>query len=130
MGKKFSIAVIGLMLLCTSQVWAGTSGNGAPQVAQTRFAFCYAGNVKIVYFSDIVTFSTTIASSFAAAKLAHAYGDYVTKTYGLPGFDRLRCVTADSNADVVAAKKTYGGMFGKAEIIEIEWAGPPSVVVM
>ena len=129
MSKKLSIVVIGLAALCTSQVWAGTSGNGweqrraaaglPPEGATTQYAFCYGGNVKVVYFNRIIT----LAPTTSAPNLAAAYGDYVKTTYGLPGVDRLRCVTANSNADALAEKERYRGMFGKAKIVEIEWAG-------
>ena len=129
MSKKNAILFMGLVMFCTSQVWAGTTGNGwdqrrsaaglPPEVAKTEYAFCYAGNVKVVYFNRVITMSPATS----APNLAAAFGNYVTATYGLPGVDRLRCVTANSNASAAAEKKRYRGMFGRAKIVQIEWAG-------
>lgn len=116
---KVSIAIFSLVVLCTSPVWAGTTGNGTPQQAKTQYAFCYGGNVKVVYFSQILT----LASTVNAANLGAAYGRYIVATYGLPGVDRQRCVTSDSSAGAAAEKQRYEGMFGTTKIIEIEWAG-------
>jgi hypothetical protein len=134
MGKKLAIAMFGLAALCTSQVLAGTLGNGAaqrraaaglpPEEAKTQYAFCYGGNVKVVYFNRIIT----LAPTTSAPNLAVAYGDYVKATYGLPGVDRLRCVTANSNADAAAEKGRYRGRFGRTKIVEIEWAGDSTSV--
>jgi len=117
--NKLSIAILSLMLLCTAQSWAGTTGNGTAQQAKTQYAFCYGGNVKVVYFSQVLTLAPTVS----APNLGGAYGRYIETTYGLPGIDRQRCVTSDSSAGAAAEKQRYKGMFGTTRIVEIEWAG-------
>jgi len=118
MRNKLSIAILSLMLLCTAQSWAGTTGNGTAQQAKTQYAFCYGGNVKVVYFSQVLTLAPTVS----APNLGGAYGRYIETTYGL-GIDRQRCVTSDSSAGAAAEKQRYKGMFGTTRIVEIEWAG-------
>jgi hypothetical protein len=122
MGKKLSIVIVGLASICASQSWAGSTGNGWAQPAETQYAFCYGGNVKVVYISGIIT----VASTASMPNLGVAYGDYVKTTYGLPGLDRQRCVTAGSIADATAEKQRYKQMFGTTKLVEIEWAGDSS----
>ena len=130
MSKKFAIMFFGLLVLYTSQSCAGTMGNGAAQRraaaglpplpgadAKTRYEFCYAGNPKVVYFTQIITVAPN-APGLGDVKYAH----YIQKTYGLPSIDRLRCVPSNSNADADAEKQRYEGMLGRTKLIEIKWA--------
>jgi hypothetical protein len=119
MGSRLSIAVLGLMVFCISHGWAGTTGNGSAAPATTQYAFCYAGNVNVVYFTQILT----LAPTANAPNLGVAYADYVKTTYGLPGIDRQRCVTSDSSAGAAAEKQRYKGMFGTTKLVETKWGG-------
>ena len=119
MSKQLAIAVFGLLALCASQGWAGTSGNGSPRPATGQFTFCYGGNVKVVYFTQVMP----LAPTMSAPNLGVSFGDYVKATYGLPTIDRERCVTGNTGADVAAERERYKGMFGKTKIVEINWAG-------
>ena len=131
MSKNFAMVVFGLLVLYASQGWAGSMGNGAaqrraaaglpPEAAktQTQYAFCYAGNPKVVYITQVIT----LPPAESAGNLGVTYRDFVKTKYGIPSIDRERCVTANSNADAAAEKQRYLGMFGRTKLIEIEWAG-------
>ena len=118
MSKKLAIAVFGLLALCASQGWAGTMRNGS-RPATAQFTFCYGGNVKVVYMTQVMP----LAPTMSAANLGVSFGEYVKATYGLPSIDRERCVAGNSGADLAAERERYKGMFGKTKIVEINWAG-------
>ena len=119
MSKKLAIEAFGLLVLCASQGWAGTSGNGSPRPATGQFTFCCGGNVKVVYFTQIMT----LAPTMNAPNLGISFGNYVKATSGLPSIDRERCVAGNSGADLAAERERYKGMFGKTKVVEINWAG-------
>jgi hypothetical protein len=118
MSKKFAIVVFVLLMFCALQGWAGTSGNGWVQPKVTKYVFCYAGNPKVVYFTQVVTVAPS-ATDLGDVEYAH----YIQKTYGLPAIDRMRCVPANSNADAVTEKQRYKEMLGKTKFIDIKWEG-------
>jgi hypothetical protein len=132
MGKKFAMVVFGLLVLFASQGWAGTLGNGAAQRraaaglpplpgpdAKTRYEFCYAGNPKVVYFTQVVTVAP------GAPGLGDiAYSHYIQKRYALPSIDRMRCVPANSGTDAEVEKERYKGMLGRTLLVDnIKWDG-------
>ena len=118
LGTRLWFAVFGLMMLCISPAGAGTTGNGTTP-STTQYAFCYAGNVNVVYFTQIMT----LAPTANAPNLGVAYADYVKSTYGMPGINRQRCVTSDSIAGAEAEKQRYKGMFGTTKLVETHWGG-------
>jgi hypothetical protein len=118
MRKGVAIAVFCLSALCASQGWAGTMRNGS-RPATAQFTFCYGGNVKVVYLTQVMP----LAPPMSAANLGISFGEYVKATYGLPSIDRERCVAGNSGADLAAERERYKGMFGKTKIVEINWAG-------
>lgn len=119
MSKKLGIAVFGSLALYASQGWAGTLGNGSPRPAPGPFTFCYGGNVKVVYLTQVMH----LAPTTSGPSLEVSFRDYVKATYGLPSIDRERCVTGNTGADLAAERERYKGMFGKTKIVEINWAG-------
>jgi hypothetical protein len=118
MNKKLAIAVFCLSALCASQGWAGTMRNGS-RPATGHFTFCYGGNVKVVYLTQVMP----LAPASSAASLDVSFREYVKATYGLPTIDRERCVTGNTEADVAAERQRDKGMFGETKIVEINWAG-------
>jgi hypothetical protein len=115
--RSLSLATFGLALACTSQIWAGTTGNGSAQ-RNGQYAFCYAGNVNVVYFTQVMT----LTPGESAPNLGVTYGDYVKKTYGLPSIDRERCVRAATSDAAAVEKQRYMGMLGTTKPVEIQWA--------
>ena len=120
--KKLSYATFGLVLACASQTLAGSTGNGWAQTSKSQYAFCYAGNPKVVYFSRVIT----LAPKVSAPNLGVAYATYVKTKYGLPSIDRQRCVTAGSSVAAEDEKHRYKGMFGTTRLIDTQWAGKSS----
>jgi hypothetical protein len=118
MSKRLALAVFGLVGLCASRGLAGTTGNGSRPVV-VQYTFCYGGNVKVVYLSQVMATPPNVS----APDLGNTYGECVKATYGLPGVDRVRCVTANTSADAAAARQQYKGMLGPGKIVEINWAG-------
>lgn len=118
MSQKFVIVFFGLLVLFTSKGWAGTSGNGSVQPKVTKYIFCYAGNPRVVYLTQVITVAPN-GPGLGEVK----YANYIQKTYGIPSIDRMRCVPANSKADAVAEKERYLGMFGRTKLIEIKWDG-------
>ena len=114
MNKELAIAVFCLSALYASQGWAGTMRNGS-HPATPQFTFCYGGNVKVVYLTQVMPLSPITS----AAK----FGEYVKAAYGLPSIDRERCVAGNSGADLAVERERYKGMFGKTKIVEINWVG-------
>lgn len=119
MSKQLAIAAFGLLALCSSQGWAGSAGNGSPRPAPGPFTFCYAGNVKVVYLTQVMH----LAPRTSAPSLEASFRDYVKATFGLPSIDRERCVAGNSGADLAAERERDKGMFGKTKIVEINWTG-------
>lgn len=117
--KKLSLATLGLALGCTSVVWAGSLGNGAAQ-RNGQYVFCYAGNPNVVYFTQVMT----VAPTASAPNLGVTYGDYVSKTYGLPSIDRERCVRAATSSDAANEKQRYIESLGTTKIVELQWTAP------
>ena len=125
MNNKFAIMVFMLVVLCTSKGWAGTSGNGwaqrggIPPEVKTKYVFCYAGNPKVVYFSQVVT-----VAPGAPGLDDIAYSHYIQKRYGLPAIDRMRCVPSNSGTDAAVEKQRYKEMSGKTMLVDnIKWEG-------
>lgn len=116
--RKLSLAALSLVLVCTSQSLAGTMGNGSAQ-RNGHYAFCYAGNPNVVYFTQVIT----LGQGVSAPNLGVQYGDYIKKTYGVPTIDRERCVTAATSDAATAEKQRYMGMLGTTKLVEIQWAG-------
>lgn len=116
--RKLPLAISGLVVVCTALSSAGTMGNGSAQ-RNGHYAFCYAGNVKVVYFTQVMTLTPGVTPP----NLGVAYGDYVKKTYGIPTIDRERCVTALTSAAAADAKQQYMGMFGTTKTVDIQWTG-------
>ena len=127
MSKKFVITVFGLVVLCASQVWAGSSGPGwasrltgaVNPPAKTHYAFCYARDPKVVYLTQVITLAPTVSTP----GLARPYANYIQTTYGESIYRMSRCIDANSNADALAEKQRYKESFGTTRLIEIEWAG-------
>ena len=121
MSKKSAMVVLGLLVLCAPQGWAGSMGNGAAQRASMAggYTFCYAGNSKVVYFTQVLR----ILPKANAPNLGVTYGSYIKKTYGLTDIDRQRCITAVSKADTEAVKERFKKTFSPANSIENEWGG-------
>lgn len=111
-----AIAMVGL--LCAAPAWAGSTGNGSPRPVG-QFVFCYGGNVKVVYMTQIMP----LAAQTDAPSLGVSFANYVKANYGIPSIDRQRCVTGFTNTDLAAARQSYMGMFGKTKIVEINWGG-------
>ena len=118
--KRLSLA-IALVLVCTAQSWAGTSGNGwtQTQTSKPRYVFCYAGNPNVVYFSRVIALAPKVTNT----DLKSAYASYVQATYGIPSIDRERCVIVDSSAGAEKEKNRYKELLGRARPIDTQWAG-------
>jgi hypothetical protein len=121
MGNKFSVGIIGLTLLCTSQALAGSSGNGWTPVAKTHYSFCFGGLQKTIYFSKVIVSAPTANRPV----LTGAFGSYLTKTFGATSNDGGQCITSEVMADTVNAKKQHEADFvaRKWKIVETDWAG-------
>jgi hypothetical protein len=121
MGNKFSVATIGLALLCTSQALGGASGNGTVPVAATHYSFCFGGLQKTIYFSNVIVSAPTPKRPLLNA----AFGSYLTKTFGATSNDGGQCITSEVMADTENAKKQREADFvaRKWKIVEITWAG-------
>ncbi len=128
MSKNLAIAVCGLALLCVSQSWAGSMGNGAaqrraafglpPQGATTNYVFCYGGNPHTVYFSPVFA----AASTRGIPSLSAAYGRYLTQMGYMA--DGGQCIHASASADASAAKRRQESEFRSGRnIIETTWSG-------
>lgn len=130
MRKNFAIAAtgFGLALLCASQSFAGTTGNGWSQSrataglpsggAQTQYVFCYGANPNTAYFSPVFT----AASTKSIPDLGVAYGHYLTQTgYRTNGG---QCIHAAASADASAEKmRRESELRAGRKIMEISWSG-------
>ena len=127
MGNRFSLALIGLVLVCTSQAWAGSSGNGWGQrngiapVAVAHYSYCFGGRPSKVYFSGVITSAPTVYKP----QLGGPFGKYLTQTYGFASNDGGQCVTSEVMADVVRAKQQREAEFVARTwtIVETDWVG-------
>jgi hypothetical protein len=121
MDNNYSVAIIGLSLLCISQALAGTTGNGTTPVAKTHYSYCFGGLRKTVYFSSVIE----TAPAVNEPDLNGPFGQYLTKTYGVGSNDGGQCMTSDVMADTVNAKKQREAEFvwKKWKIIETKWTG-------
>jgi|SRR5579864_472261 len=126
MGNTFSVAIIGLSLLCASQSWAGSMGNGADQrngtvpVAKTHYSFCFGGLRKTVYFSNVIE-----SISVNRPNLSSLFDAYLTKTFGVGSNDGGQCISSEVMADTANAKKQREAEFVTKtwKIVETKWAG-------
>lgn len=117
---KRALLALGLVLVCTSPIWAGTTGNGSAQW-NGQYGFCFAGNPNVVYFTQITTF----APAANVPNIGVAFGDYIKTTYKLPTVDRERCARAATSDEATAEKQRYIGTLGTTKSVEVHWT-PPS----
>lgn len=129
MSKIFAIAALGcgLAMLCASQSWAGSTGNGWSQRptaagvpaegAQTQYVFCYGANPKTAYFSSVFS----VASTRDMPGLGTAYDHYLTQMgYRTNGG---QCIHADATTLASAEKMRRESELRPRKIIETSWSG-------
>jgi hypothetical protein len=119
--KKFSIAIFGLAVLCTSPGWAGGTGNGEAQTAKAHYTYCFGGLQSTVYFTPVITSAPTVEKPDPGVP----FGAYLTKTYGVGSNNGGQCFSSEAMADIVSAKKQREAEFvyKKWKIVEVEWKG-------
>ena len=133
MGKKLSIAVCGLALLCASQVWAGGSGPGwasrqtgaqAPG-ANTYYTYCYAGDAPThtAYFSAVITSAPVADVRDIKGKSQVSFDTYL-KTVGARNSGAL-CIPNVVSANTMLGKKQREAdlVSEKWKIVETNWTG-------
>lgn len=126
MGNKLPIAVIGLALLCASQSWAGTAGNGWAQrngikpVPKTHYTYCMGGLPKTAYFSSVIVSAPTLNKP----DLDAPFGTYLTKTLAVRNNGGM-CYASDTMAGAVDGKKQREKelVWEKWKIVETKWKG-------
>jgi hypothetical protein len=133
MGKKLSIAIVGLTVLCASQGWAGGSGpgwatrlNGAQApAANTYYTYCYAGDAPThtAYFSAVITSAPAADGGDPKSKSQVAFDTYL-KTVGARNSGAL-CIPNVVSANTMLGKKQREAdlVSEKWKIVETNWTG-------
>lgn len=129
MSNKLAVVAIGVgvSLLCVSQSFAGSMGNGAAQRraafaahagdGTTQYVFCYGGNSHSVYFSSVFA----EASTRGPVSLSSAYSHYLTQMgYKASG----QCNHATTSAAASAAKvQQEDAVRSSRTVVETNWSG-------
>jgi hypothetical protein len=122
MDRKISIAIIGILILGVAPGWAGSMGRGASQRGGSSpetasYVFCFGGNPRSDYFSDVIA----LAPSAQRPNLGIAFGRYLTAA----GYrnDGGQCVHAQNRADAEAEMDRREDTFGTRKIVHTGWTG-------
>jgi hypothetical protein len=135
MVNKLAIAAFGLAVLCTSQVWAGSSGpgwasrlNGAQApvtAAKPYYTYCYAGDAPThtAYFSAVIT-SAPVADAREIKSKSQVSFDTYLKTVGARNSGAM-CIPNVVSASTMLGKKQREAdlVSEKWKIVETNWTG-------
>jgi len=133
MSKKLALTVFGLVMICTSQSWAGSSGPGyasrltgsqAP-AAKTYYTYCYGGDAPThtAYFSAVITSALAADIREIKSKSQVSFDAYL-KTVGARN-SGSSCISTTVSANGVLGKKQREAdlVSEKWKIVETNWAG-------
>ena len=127
MGRQLRIVILGLGLVCASQGWSGTTGNGSATQATTHYTYCFGGHPDIAYFSAVITSAPAADNHDLNGRFQTAYGNYLTHTLGVVN-NGGQCFTSDAMVSAVNGKKQHEAelLWRKWTIVETKWAGVPA----
>ncbi len=125
MAHRNMVAVLGLALLCASQGWAGSTGNGWQQrtgaqapAASAHYTYCFGGLPKTAYFSAVFS-----SAPLENGELKTSFGDYLG-TLGARNNGAM-CFASDTMKGAEAGKKQREAelVWEKWKIVETGWTG-------